>query len=188
MGALAFCNKIDGPITTYQGGVMDDPETHSHTQRRYNASRPTRQLTMDNDQLFLDMPALQAKHSRKRGMPGKATPRATPVLSTNDLTQTIMKYIRGRGGYAVRINCTGTYDVKTGHWRKSTTEPGTADIHACIRGKHVSIEVKNGDDTTQSPAQKACETQVRDAGGSYLIVSVFAEFHQWYHNLNKTQT
>ena len=115
-------------------------------------------------------------------MPGRVAPHITPAMHTADLTQAIIKYIKARGGYAVRINCTGIYDAKSGNWRKSTTERGTADIHICWKGMHVSIEVKNGDDR-QSSQQKDVEQAVVDAGGKYLIVSEFVEFHHWLKHL-----
>lgn len=133
---------------------------------------------MDNDQLFIPVPYLQEKHSRKRGMP-----KPVPAMHTADLTQAIIKYIKARGGYAVRINCFGMYDEKTGRWRKSTTERGTADIHACIEGKHISIEVKNGDDR-MSEQQHNVQEAVISAGGIYLIIHEFVEFHTWYKKRN----
>ena len=129
---------------------------------------------MQNEQLFLNIPALQAKHAAKRGMP-----RQPPAMHTADLTQSIIKYLKGRGFYAVRINCTGIYDEKTGKWRKSTTERGTADIHASVGGKHISIEIKNGDDH-MSEHQKRVQEAVINSGGIYLIVKEFSEFHQWF--------
>lgn len=136
---------------------------------------------MENDQLFTPLPYLQEKHSRKRGMPRLRTSPKEQELNTADLTQAVIKYIKARGGYAVRINCFGIYDEKTGRWRKSTTERGTADIHACIDGKHVSIEIKYGDDRL-SNHQRTVQEDVLKSGGIYLIVSEFAEFHNWYKN------
>lgn len=139
---------------------------------------------MENDQIFTLLPYLQEKHSRKRGMPKPAAkPKPVPAMHTADLTQAIIKYIRSRGGYAVRVNCAGIFDQKANRWRKSATARGTADIHACIDGKHVSIEIKIGDDR-QSDAQKQCEKQVREAGGIYLLVGEFGEFHAWYLGRN----
>jgi hypothetical protein len=122
---------------------------------------------MDNDQLFCIEPH-----------------RPAPAISTNDLTQSIIKYLKARGFYAVRINCFGIYDPKTGHWRKSATARGTADIHACIRGYHLSIEVKSGSDR-QSSQQKETEWQVINAGGFYLIVNDFAQFHHWFNEFSQ---
>lgn len=137
---------------------------------------------MENDHLFTPLPYLQQKHSRKRGMPKPAAQsKPAPALHTADLTQAIIKYIRARGGYAVRINCSGIYDKKTGRWRKSTTERGTADIHACIEGKHISIEIKNGDDRMNDHQRKVQEA-IEEAGGIYFVVKEFADFYSWYRS------
>lgn len=88
--------------------------------------------------------------------------------STNNLTQSIIKYITLIGGYAVRIQVQGQWNEKIGKWTKSMTRKGTADIHACIRGKHYSIEVKTGKDT-MSDDQKETQSDVIKAGGIYLV-------------------
>ena len=113
-----------------------------------------------------------------------AKSRLIPTMHTADLTQAVIKFLKFRGHYAVRINCFGIYDEKTKKWRKSGTERGTADIHACVGGKHLSIEIKNGSDrmsTHQSKVQEA----VSNAGGIYLIVNEFTDFYFWYKNLKK---
>ena len=98
-----------------------------------------------------------------------------------ELTAQIIKYIQSHGGYAVRINVAGFFNAEEGSWRRSGTERGTADIHACIDGRHVSIEVKGRNDRL-SEEQETVRQQVINAGGTYLIVRRFAEFHGWYHS------
>jgi Holliday junction resolvase len=93
----------------------------------------------------------------------------------------IIKYIQSHGSYAVRINVAGFYNASEGSWRRSGTERGTADIHACIDGKHVSIEVKGRGDRI-SEEQEAVKRKVIDAGGTYIIVQQFAQFHGWFHS------
>lgn len=130
---------------------------------------------MHDDHLFPNIPVLQQKHAnawRNR----KVTSRHR---QTNDLTTTIIQYLLSRGHYAVRITVTGIYSEREKRWRRSTTERGTADIHSCIRGRHVSIEVKTGDDE-QSDEQRKVEEKVVSAGGIYLIVHEFLDFHVWY--------
>ena len=134
---------------------------------------------MNDEQLFIEITYDNAKHRRKRGMPTDAPDRPKPGLSTNDLTKTIIKYLNARGQYAVRINVLGIYDEKKQQWRKSTTERGTADIHACINGKHVSIEVKRGQDR-MSDQQKIVQEKIEHSGGIYLTISEFVDFHIWY--------
>lgn len=106
-------------------------------------------------------------------------PAGLPQMQTNDLTQAIIKYLRFHGHYAVRVNTFGMFNRKTGSYRRSTTDRGTADIHACIQGRHVSIEVKSGSDRL-SKQQKIIQSQVQAAGGIYLIAKDFVGFHSWY--------
>lgn len=140
---------------------------------------------MDNEPIFPVSPS-KAEFANKRVLPQLSRPMHVPTMGTNDLTQAIIKYIRAQGGYAVRINCFGMYDPKTKSWRKSTTERGTADIHACVNGWHLSIEVKVGSDRQRSHQTRA-EEQIKNAGGLYAIISSFEEFHAWFQ-LCKTPT
>lgn len=97
---------------------------------------------------------------------------------TNELTKQVMKAIRASGGYAVRINTTGFYKEDLGKWINGTTTKGTADIHACLFGKHLSLEIKVGNDT-QSEDQKDIERQVLASGGVYLLVRTLEGFMTW---------
>lgn len=90
--------------------------------------------------------------------------------TTNDLTQAILKYITLIGGYAVRIQVQGQWNESIQKWTKSNTRKGTADIHACINGKHYSIEIKTGKDK-MSDDQIKTKNDVIKAGGIYLIAS-----------------
>ena len=103
---------------------------------------------------------------------------------TNELTKQVMKAIRASGGYAVRINTTGFYKEDLGKWINGTTSKGTADVHACIFGKHLSLEIKVGSDT-QSDDQKNIENEVLASGGVYLIVRTLEEFRAWLQNFKK---
>lgn len=97
---------------------------------------------------------------------------------TNELTKQVMKAIRASGGYAVRVNTTGFYKEDLGKWINGTTTKGTADIHACLFGKHLSLEIKVGNDT-QSEDQKDIEKQVLASGGVYLLVKTLEGFMTW---------
>lgn len=97
----------------------------------------------------------------------RPTPRYKET-TTNDLTRAIIDYITLQGGYAVRINTQGQYDQATGKWRKGMTRRGTADIHACWKGKHYSIEIKTGKDRL-SPEQIETQKDVHRAGGIYIV-------------------
>ncbi|OIN57270.1 hypothetical protein [Arsenicibacter rosenii] len=111
-------------------------------------------------------------------------PAGLPQMQTNDLTQAIIKYLRFHGHYAVRVNTFGMFNRKTSSYRRSTTDRGTADIHACIDGRHVSIEVKSGSDRL-SKQQKTVQEQVQNADGICLIISDFYGFHHWYKTVIK---
>jgi hypothetical protein len=101
-------------------------------------------------------------------------------MTTNELTHTIIKYLRARGHYAVRINVIGVFDEKNDTWRRSATDRGTADIHACVNSRHISIEIKRRTDR-QSTYQKLVQEQVEQSGGVYLIICAFSDFHNWYY-------
>lgn len=99
---------------------------------------------------------------------------------SNALTASILNYIQDAGGYAVRINVFG--GLKAGKRTKSTTRRGTADIHACFRGRHLSIEVKVGRDV-MSDEQRQTEADVRKAGGLYVLAIDLQTFKVWFDSL-----
>lgn len=100
--------------------------------------------------------------------------------TANDLTRTIIDFLKYKGHYAVRINTTGQWKPQLNKFVKGTTANGTADIHAIVKGRHVSIEVKIGKDR-QSPDQIKTQRQIEKAGGVYLIAKDFESFYTWYY-------
>ena len=88
--------------------------------------------------------------------------------TANGLTKCLIDYIKFIGGYATRINTAGIWDEKLQMFRPGTTNLGTADIHACIDGHHLSIEVKIGADKL-SEYQKRTKQKVSAAGGLYVV-------------------
>jgi len=98
------------------------------------------------------------------------------VSKANDLTKTILAFIRLSGNYADRINNTGIYDVKTGKFRKSNTRKGIADIMASKRIEHegrtfavqVAIEIKVGNDRL-SEHQERMRDEIQKKGGVYIV-------------------
>jgi hypothetical protein len=48
-----------------------------------------------------------------------------------------------------------------------------------VNGRHVSIEVKHGKDR-MSEFQKQTETEVKEAGGDYVIARTFQGFYDWF--------
>ena len=96
--------------------------------------------------------------------------------SANGLTRCINDYTRFIGGYSVRVNTMGTYRESLGKFTPGGTTPGTADLHLCLKGIHISVEVKIGRDRL-SDKQLNCKAQVEAAGGIYLVVSCFQDFY-----------
>lgn len=98
------------------------------------------------------------------------------VSKANDLTKTILAFIRLSGNYADRINNTGIYDVKIGKFRKSNTRKGIADIMASKRIEHegrtfavqVAIEIKVGNDRL-SEHQERMRDEIQQKGGVYIV-------------------
>ena len=69
-----------------------------------------------------------------------------------------------------------------GRWVKGTTKRGTADIHAVIGGRHVSIEVKAGRDR-MSDAQHKTKAAIESCGGVYYIARDFESFIKFYQQI-----
>lgn len=66
----------------------------------------------------------------------------------------ILNWLEASGYYAVNVII--------------ASKSGTHDIHACIEGRFVSIEVKGKGDT-ESALQEAKGTRVHNAGGYYIV-------------------
>ena len=95
----------------------------------------------------------------------------------NELTRAVMSYItvKFRNAYVVRINTQGQWDAKKKLWRKSHTRLGTSDLHACINGRFLSIEIKAKNDKMRTE-QWLTKADVERAGGLYIIVTNMDEF------------
>lgn len=117
--------------------------------------------------------------------------------SSNGLTKCVIDWINFNGYQAERINSTGrqldtrkttidatgmTRTIGSVKWIKGSSQIGTADVSATIRGRSVKIEIKckaTGDDY-QSQGQKDYQSQIERAGGIYIIVRTFQGFYDWY--------
>src|SRR5436190_1128493 len=99
--------------------------------------------------------------------------------TSNGLTNCIIDWINFSGGTATRINKKGQVrkeriQLAFGNSRDiirytpSTTRKGTADIHAVMKGRHLSIEIKIGRDRL-SDAQLEEQARIVSAGGLYFI-------------------
>ncbi len=114
--------------------------------------------------------------------------------TANQLTQSIIAWIRLNGFQAERITVTGRMidrrkvvtdimgfrrQIGSTEWIKSSMQKGTADISATINGRSVKIEVKIQHDK-QSAAQRTYQSQVEESGGLYYIAKDFQSFFDWY--------
>lgn len=130
-------------------------------------------------------------------------PKATYTdATTNELTKCVIDYITFNGFHSERINSTGALKdnrktstdvlgnqrtIGSVQWIKSTTQNGTADISATIKGQSVKIEIKceATGDRYQSEAQIKYQKQIEAAGGIYLIVRDFTQFYNWFNDFIK---
>lgn len=144
-------------------------------------AKPSKQL-----QHLIDL-KLQRERERTPLYPDKyRVPPKYDVNSTNGLTRAIIDLIDLLGGWATRISTEGRTITKTRVTHgvfgavqgqdavriPSSTKLGTADIHAVLRGQHLSIEVKRGRDYQSDDQLKVME-RVRAAGGHYIVARDF---------------
>jgi hypothetical protein len=114
--------------------------------------------------------------------------------TANQLTSSIIAWIRLHGYQAERISITGrqidkrvTYNDCLGsqrqigslQWIPTSGTKGSADISATIAGRSVKVEVKVGRDY-QRPDQLKYQQSIERAGGLYFIASTFQQFYDWY--------
>lgn len=112
--------------------------------------------------------------------------------TSNGLTNCVIAWLHLNNHYAVRVTTTGRIinsepvidsigrtRLMKGKWIPGTTKKGTADCHAIIAGKHISLEIKVGADRMSEYQHKA-KTEVETAGGIYLTVTSFSQFLSWY--------
>ena len=126
-------------------------------------------------------------NSQKRiqypNVPDYALPRTSySTTDANGLTRAIVDFIDLNGGWATRISTEGRYIESLGHRIPSSVKKGTADIHACYKGLHLSIEVKIGKDR-QSDQQKDVQKSIEQAGGHYYIARTFDDFYNWISSI-----
>ena len=126
----------------------------------------------------LDNLSYQSKMEQFPNLPIKAIPRTKySDASANDLTKSIIDFVRLKGHYATRIQSQG--QKRGSIMTYGTTQRGTADVHACINKIHVSLEIKFGKDR-QSDAQKIVQQEVIQSGVIYLLIRDFEQFYKFY--------
>ena len=101
--------------------------------------------------------------------------------TANGLTSAIIDFIIFSGGDAVRINCQGQVRKINGRmtWTHGSTRKGISDIHAIFQGRHISIEIKIGNDKQSDDQVKESE-RVRRAGGRYYVAKNMESFLEWW--------
>jgi len=126
--------------------------------------------------------------------------------TTNNITTGIINLLLRDGHSASRINIGGNLEPAAiggnspiakaaailrasgyvvGHWKKSGSRLGVADVLACMKpsGSFLAIEVKNElTNDRASKEQLQFEHEVRRAGGDYWIVLSYEEFVARYNN------
>ncbi len=117
--------------------------------------------------------------------------------SANSLTKAVIAHIKLNGYTAERIANMGRVIDRTkkvsdvlGRTRligsvdyiPGSGTNGTPDVHACIKGRFIGIEIKYGSDR-QSPSQKEYQKAVESAGGLYFIARNFTDFKNWFDKL-----
>lgn len=115
------------------------------------------------------------------------------VTKANGLTRAIINHLTWSGHYANRVSSAGRLApglekqasgavLTVKKFIPSTTKRGTADIHAIINGKHISIEVKIGRDH-MSDHQVKEQQRIERAGGIYLVVKTIEGWFEEYEKL-----
>jgi hypothetical protein len=101
--------------------------------------------------------------------------------TSNGLTKCICDWIKFHGGDAQRVNTTGMMRKINGQmkWTHSGSRRGSADIHAIVAGRAVSIEIKIGRDQL-SGQQLSEKLRIEAAGGLYFVARNMDEFTRWY--------
>lgn len=101
------------------------------------------------------------------------------VKDTNSLTKAVLRCLELHGCYVTRVQSQGQWNPALGRFTQSTTKRVTADLHAVVNGRHVSIEIKWGRDRL-STSQKATAKHVENAGGLYVVVKDYDAFWAWF--------
>lgn len=120
------------------------------------------------------------KHQRYPSVPKRYLVKTRSVVTdANSLTKAVKRCLELHSCYVTRVQSQGQWNPVLKRFTHSTTRKGTADLHAVINGKHVSIEIKWGKDRL-SAHQKQTAAQVEAAGGVYLVVKDYDSFWNWF--------
>ena len=100
--------------------------------------------------------------------------------TANNLTRRIVQHVRANGGFATRLNSTGTYRADLKKFVQSQQVSGMPDVLACVNGQFVGIEIKAGKDRL-SDAQKQTIAALEKAGASVYVAHDFEGFNAWFN-------
>lgn len=113
-------------------------------------------------------------------------------MTTNELTQYTLQYLRKKNIVAWRHNNVGVWDKSKGVYRRNPqTLKGIADIIGFDDfGRIIAVEIKNKKDKL-TDAQKLFLEQIRKRGGGAFVCSDFTEFREnfeeWYDRRGETK-
>lgn len=144
--------------------------------------------------------AIWTEECKRTRMPPEYVPKRNfKENSANELTKSVIAFLKYHGWQAERISNMGRYidnsktftdvigrtrKIGSGKYIKGSGTNGTADISATIRGRSCKIEIKYGKDR-QSDVQKQYQADIERAGGIYVIVKDWSMFTEWYYSLIK---
>lgn len=113
--------------------------------------------------------------------------KSTPA---NELTSSVMKYMKSLRCAVARINTTGIYDEKLGRYRFSGSTNGVEDVNCVMPvnisglkvGVTVAVEIKVGKDKMR-PEQLERKENVEKAGGHYIVAKTFDQFKEEFDKI-----
>ena len=121
---------------------------------------------------------------RKRGIKESLiVPSKLHENSASMVERCIIEYIKLMpNSYAFKVSGSGV--MRKGKWTTGGGTNGISDVIALVQGRMLCIEVKFSDGDKQRKGQVRFEGQIKQAGGSYLIVRNFTDFlpkfKQWF--------
>ena len=105
--------------------------------------------------------------------------------TANQLTRRIVSHVRANGGFATRLQSTGTYRDDLKKYVPNQQVSGLPDVFAVVEGRAVFVEVKAGKDRL-SDVQKQTIAALEQAGAWVYVAHNFEGFQEWFtaHSLN----
>lgn len=96
--------------------------------------------------------------------------------TTKNLTDAVVNYINLSGGFAFRVNTSGTYSESKRRWIRSGAKKGASDIMGTCNGHSFYIEIKNKEtNDVPSDDQLQFEKDVKRVGAFHIFAKDFEE-------------